>query len=92
MTPSRPLSRTLTTLAVGFLVLDGLLLSYSGLRLDRLSLLLGGAACLVVAGLVVVWWRRYRRDLAELERARREVRAEVEAIRALLHGKPPRPQ
>ncbi|HEX4601057.1 MAG TPA: hypothetical protein VH116_06675 [Gemmatimonadales bacterium] len=89
MTPSRPLSRSLTILAVGFLVLDGLLLSYLGLRLDRTPLVVGGAACLVVAGVVVLWWRRYRRDLADLERARREVRAEVESIRALLHGKPP---
>ncbi|HEX4628466.1 MAG TPA: hypothetical protein VH137_06705, partial [Gemmatimonadales bacterium] len=71
------------------LVLDGLLLGYLGLRLDRTSLVVGGAACLMVAGLVALWWRRYRRDLADLERARREVRAEVESIRALLHGKHP---
>jgi NhaP-type Na+/H+ or K+/H+ antiporter len=91
MTPSRPLSRSLTTIAVVFLVLDGLLLGYLGLHLDRLPLVLGSAACLAVAGLVVLWWRRYRRDLADLERARREVRAEVESIRALLHGKAPPP-
>lgn len=89
MTPSRLLSRSLTTIAVAFLVLDGLLLGYVGLRLNRTPLVVGSVACWVVAGLVVLWWRRYRRDLADLERARREVRAEVESIRALLHGRPP---
>jgi uncharacterized membrane protein YccC len=43
--------------------------------------------CLVAAGLVVLGWRRYRRAMRELERARNELRAEAEAIRDLLHGK-----
>jgi hypothetical protein len=37
--------------------------------------------------LVVLGWRRYRRVMSDLERARREMRAEVESIRQLLHGK-----
>jgi len=41
----------------------------------------------VAAGLVVLGWRRYRRALAELEQARRELRDEAESIRDLLHGK-----
>jgi hypothetical protein len=35
----------------------------------------------------VLGWRRYRRLMSELERARREMRAEAEAIRELLHRK-----
>jgi hypothetical protein len=42
---------------------------------------------LVAAVLVVLGWRRYRRAMSELERARREMRAEAESIRQLLHGK-----
>jgi len=87
MKPYRPPSRALTTFAVGFLVLDGLLLGYGGLSLHRPPLVVWGTVCVVGAGLVVLGWRRYRRAMAELERARREMRAEVESIRDLLHGK-----
>src|SRR5207248_5260559 len=61
-------SRALTTFAVGFLLLDGVLLAYSGLVLHRTMLVVWGGACIVAAGLVVLGWRRYRRALAELER------------------------
>ena len=84
---SRTPSRALTTFAVGFLLLDGVLLVYGGLALHRTMLLVWGVGCLVAAGLVVLGWRRYRRALRELERARNELRAEAEAIRDLLHGK-----
>jgi beta-lactamase regulating signal transducer with metallopeptidase domain len=80
-------SRALTTVAVGFLALDGLLLGYSGLVLHRTLFVVWSAACFVGAGLVVFGWRRYRRAMSDLERARREMRAEVESIRALLHDK-----
>ncbi len=80
-------SRALTTFAVGFLLLDALLLGYSGLSLDRPLLVVWGAVCLVGAGLVILGWRRYRRAMADLERARMELREEVQSIRALLHDK-----
>ena len=80
-------SRTLTTFTVGFLLLDALLLAYSGVALGRRWLVFWGAVCFVAAGLVLIGWRRYRRAMADLERARRELRAEVESIRELLLGK-----
>ena len=80
-------SRALTTFTVGFLLLDGLLLAYSGVALGRHWLIFWSAVCLVAAVLVVVGWRRYRRIMSDLERDRREMRAEVESIRELLHGK-----
>ena len=80
-------SRTPTTFTVGFLLLDALLLGYSGFALGRRWLVFWGAACLVAAVLVVLGWRRYRRVMSDLERARREMRAEVESIRQLLQGK-----
>jgi beta-lactamase regulating signal transducer with metallopeptidase domain len=85
--PFRTPSRTLTTFTVGFLLLDALLLSYSGLALHRVKLVVWAGVCLVAAVLVVLGWRRYRRLMSELERARREMRAEAEAIRELLHRK-----
>jgi len=87
MTRRRLPSRALTTFAVGFLALDALLLVYGGLALGRPRLVVAGAACLLGAGLVVLGWRRYRRVMAELDRARQDMRAEVESIRELLHDK-----
>lgn len=83
----KPPSRTLTTFAVGFLTLDAVLLLYGGLALGRPVLTVGGAVCAVAAVLVVLGWRRYRRTLAELDAARRAMKAEVESIRELLHSR-----
>ena len=85
--PLRRPSRTLTTFAVGFLGLDALLLGYSGLSLGRPLLVVWGVVCLVGAVLVIFGWRRYRRALADLERARQDMRAEVESVRELLRDK-----
>jgi hypothetical protein len=92
VTSSRPRlggtpSRALTTFAVGFLLLDAILLIYSGATLGRTRLVVWGAVFIVVAGLVVIGWRRYRRLMADLEQARHDMRAEIESIRALLHEK-----
>ncbi|MGH7644551.1 MAG: hypothetical protein ACREMR_03100 [Gemmatimonadales bacterium] len=78
-------SRALTTLAVGFLLLDAVLLVYAGLALDRtLLLVLGGVFALAAAVVVAVGWPWYRRRLDEVDRARGDMRAEVESIRDLL--------
>ena len=81
------LTRALTIFTVGFLLLDALLLAYSGLALGRRMLVFWGAVFLAAAVLVVIGWRRYRRVMSDLEGAQREMRAEVESIRELLHGK-----
>lgn len=80
MTERRP-SRTVTTLAVGVLLLDGVLLAIAGH-------VVGAAVCGLVALLVVIGWRRYRktyaRMIAEVDADRREMRHNVESIRELL--------
>ena len=83
----RSLSRTLAILAIGFLSVDALLFLYSGLSLGRPGLVMSGVGCALVAVLVGLSWRRYRRAIAELEEARRDMRAEVESLRELLRGK-----
>jgi hypothetical protein len=82
----RPPSRTPTTLAVGFLSLDALLLGYAGLTWGRPLLVAACVTCVLGIVLVVAGWRRYRRTLAELEAARRDMRQEVASIRELLQG------
>ena len=77
--------RTLTTVAVGFLLLDGVLLAIAGIWAKRIALLVGAVACALMAVVVVVAWRRYRRAMEEVAAARRAMKSEVESIRDLLH-------
>lgn len=78
--------RALVTFAVGFLALDAVLLVFAGIATGRRLPFVGAAACAVAAMLVVVSWRRYRRLMAELQEARRAMRAEVQSIRDLLQS------
>jgi hypothetical protein len=78
--------RALTILAVGCLVLDGVLLLLAGIWTDRAGLLLAGAACLGAGGVVVLLWRRYVRAVADVDRARLELRSEIRALRDLIGG------
>lgn len=77
-------SRTLTTAAIGFLLLDAALLALAAVMFDRPLLLVPAGLCAGAAALVVLGWRRYRRTLAELEEARRDMKREVESLRELL--------
>jgi uncharacterized membrane protein YccC len=70
--------------AVGFLLLDAILLVWLGLDLHRGGFLAGGISCAAAAVGVIVLWRRYRRMLAEVEAGRREMKAEAESLRDLL--------
>lgn len=82
-TPGRPLA----TFAVGFLLLDAVLLAWAGLELRRSGLVAGAIACALTAAAVVVLWRRYRRTLVDLDAGRAEMRTEAEEIRRLLREK-----
>jgi uncharacterized membrane protein YccC len=82
-----PPGRFLAIFTVGFLLLDALLLIWLGVELSRGSLVAGGIACAVAAGVVILVWRRYRHVLDDISVQRREMKAEVEAIRHLLREK-----
>lgn len=79
--------RPLATFAVGFLLLDAVLLAWAGLELRRSGFVAGAIACAVAAAAVVLLWRRYRRTLADLDAGRAEMKTEVEEIRRLLREK-----
>ncbi|MGH7607045.1 MAG: hypothetical protein ACREME_06865 [Gemmatimonadales bacterium] len=80
----RPAPRALTTLAVGFLLLDAALFALAAFAGGRPVLLIPAGVCAAATVLVIYAWRRYRRTLAELADARREMKREVESLRALL--------
>jgi uncharacterized membrane protein YccC len=82
-----PPGRSLAIFTVGFLLLDALLLVWLGVDLSRVRLVAGGVACVVAAGVVILVWRRYRHVLDDISVQRREMKAEVEAIRHLLREK-----
>jgi uncharacterized membrane protein YccC len=76
--------RSLATFAVGFLLLDAVLLVWLGLDLQRPALVVGGGGCALGAAAVVAMWRRFQRTLADVSEGRREMKEEAEAIRRLL--------
>ena len=71
-------TRAVTIFAVGFLALDAVLFAI-------VNRFVWAAVCAGAALLVVVAWRRYRRAMADLAAARKEMKREVESIRDLLH-------
>ncbi len=84
-----PPGRYLAIFTVGFLLLDALLLIWSGVDLSRGRLVAGRVACVVAAGVVILVWRRYRHVLDDISTQRREMKAEVEAMRDLLRERNP---
>ena len=76
--------RALRTCAIGFLLLDAVLLIWAGIEQRHTGMLVGGLACAAAAAIVVLLWRRYRRVLAEVEAGRREMVEQAESIRRLL--------
>jgi hypothetical protein len=80
--------RGLVVCAVGLLWLDAALLGYAGFARGRVPLLLGAGACLLASLAVLVAWRRYRRMVAEVTAAQRDLARDVEAIQALLRARP----
>jgi hypothetical protein len=71
-------TRGVTIVAVGFLLLNAVLLVMIN-QMDWASV------CARTAVLVVVAWFGYRRAMQELADARKEMKREVESLRALLH-------
>jgi len=84
MTGAPVRGRISTLLAVGFLTLDGVLLVVAGLWGRSAGPAIGGVACLLFAGLVLILWRRHQRAVAELAEARQALREEACALRDLL--------
>jgi hypothetical protein len=84
---SQTVTRALTVVAAAVLAFDGAALAGLGLWADRLVLVLIGAAFFVSSGLVLLYWRWYRRRVADITAARRAVSDEVREMQRLLRDK-----
>lgn len=71
-------TRAVTIFAVGFLLLNAVLL----MMIDHI---VWAAVCAGVALLAVIGWFWFRRAMAQLADARKEMKREVESLRHLLH-------
>ena len=77
-------SRTLTIVAVAFLTFDGAALAALGVMTGRLLLVPVGLVFFVSAGMILLYWRWYRRKWEEIAGERRGVRDEVREMQRLL--------
>lgn len=75
-------------MAVGFLLLDGVLFVLAGLWSGARILLVWGLLFGVAAGLVALAWRAQRRRLAAISAARRSLQSEAESLRGLAGRRP----
>jgi len=77
-----PAVRAGAVAAVGFLLLDAVLLGLAAAWSARPLLFLWAALLAVGAGGVLVLWRRYLAHLSQLDTQRRAMRLEIEDLRA----------
>jgi hypothetical protein len=84
---TRPVrGRGITRLAVGFLVLDGVMLFAAAAAGRSRGLAIGGMICLVAAVAVLMMWQRQQRLVAEVQAARAEMAEEARSLRALIQS------
>jgi uncharacterized membrane protein len=78
-------SRTLTIVAVAFLTFDGAALTVIGFLTGRLLLVPVGLAFFVAAGMILLYWRWYRRRRQEIADTRRAMSDELREIQRMLN-------
>ena len=80
-------SRTLTLVAAAVLAFDGAALAGLGYLTGRTVLIPVGLGFLVSSGLILLYWRWYRRRLDEILAARRALSEEAREMQRLLGKK-----
>jgi membrane protein implicated in regulation of membrane protease activity len=81
---SPALSRTLTIVAAAVLAFDGAALAGFGWWTGRVLLGLVGVVFFISSGLVLLYWRWYRRRLEDIATARRLLADEAREMQRLL--------
>ena len=85
MTPG--FSRALTIVAAAVLAFDGAALAAFGWWSGRVMLVLVGVMFFVSSGLLLVYWRWYRRRLDDIASTRRVLADEAREMRRLIREK-----
>ena len=85
MTPA--VSRALTIVAAAVLAFDGAALAAFGWWSGRVMLVLVGVMFFVSSGLLLVYWRWYRRRLDDIASTRRVLAEEAREMRRLIREK-----
>ena len=80
-------SRLLTIVAAGVLAFDGAALAVLGFWSDRLVMALVGVVFFISSGLVLLYWRWYRRRLGDIASARRALGEDAREMQRLLREK-----
>jgi hypothetical protein len=80
-------ARTLTIVAAAVLAFDGATLAALGLWRGRIMLVLVGLVFFVSSGLVLLYWRWYRRRLDDITAARQALGDEAREMQGLLRKK-----
>ena len=80
-------SRTLTLVAAAVLAFDGAALVWLGYLTGRAVLVPVGLAFFVSSGLILLYWRWYRRKLDDISAARRALSEEAREMQRLLGEK-----
>jgi membrane protein implicated in regulation of membrane protease activity len=74
----------MTTLAVGLLLLDGVLLLVAAYYLKNWGMAVLGVLLLVMSGAIALYYRRYLRTLAEVQQTKEALQGEVAELRRLV--------
>jgi hypothetical protein len=87
MRVSPVVSRTLTLVAAAVLAFDGAALAGLGYMTGRVVLIPVGLAFFVASGLILLYWRWYRRKLDDILAARRALSEEARVMLESVSGK-----
>jgi hypothetical protein len=90
MTSTRGPVRAGVVAAVGFLILDGVLLVLAGIWTDRTVLVVWGVVFGVLTAVPVILWRRYLKRLDEVRSARRAMAEDIARLSEALRSQPRR--
>jgi membrane protein implicated in regulation of membrane protease activity len=80
-------ARTLTVVAAAVLAFDGAALAIAGWWSGRVLLVLVGVVFFISSGLVLVYWRWYRRRMEDIAATRRALGSEARELQRLLRRK-----
>jgi len=81
----------MTTFAVALLLLDGVLLLLAAWYLKNVGMALLGGLLVIMSVVVILYYRRYARTMAEVQQAKDALRAELHELKRLVKERDQQP-